>query len=30
MDATINVESNGNGASFVINFPLSEPVLMPT
>ncbi len=30
MDATINVESNGNGASFIINFPLSEPVLMPT
>ena len=30
MDATIHVESSGNGASFIINFPLSEPVLMPT
>jgi len=30
MDAAIHVESNGNGASFVINFPLNEPVVMPT
>ncbi|HHT9123304.1 MAG TPA: hypothetical protein ACFYEF_10595, partial [Candidatus Wunengus sp. YC63] len=30
MDATIRVESSGNGASFIINFPLNEPVLMPT
>jgi len=30
MDATIHVESNGNGASFIINFPLNESVLMPT
>lgn len=28
MDATIRVESNGNGASFIINFPLNEPVLI--
>lgn len=27
MDATIHVESNGNGASFVIHFPVNEPVL---
>jgi signal transduction histidine kinase len=30
MDATISVESNGSGASFVINFPLNEPVLLQT
>lgn len=30
MDATIHVESNGNGASFVIHFPLNEPVFMQT
>jgi signal transduction histidine kinase len=31
MDATIHVENNGEkGVSFIINFPLSEPVLMPT
>lgn len=30
MEATIHVESNGNGASFVINFPLHEPVYMQT
>jgi len=28
MEATIRVESNGNGASFIINFPLNEPILM--
>jgi len=30
MDATIHVESSGNGASFIINFPLNEPALTPT
>ncbi len=31
MDATIHVESNGNGARFIVNLPLSEePILMPT
>ena len=30
MEATIRVESNGNGASFIINFPLNEPLLMQT
>ncbi len=30
MDAAIRVESNGAGASFILNFPLSEPVLTPT
>ncbi len=30
MEATIHVESNGSGASFVINFPLNEPVLLST
>src|SRR3989337_66626 len=30
MDATIHVENSGNGASFIINFPLNEPALMPT
>ncbi|KXK25217.1 MAG: two-component sensor kinase [Candidatus Brocadia sinica] len=30
MEATIHAESNGNGASFVINFPLNEPIFMQT
>ncbi len=30
MDATIHVESSGSGASFIINFPLNESVLIPT
>lgn len=30
MEATIHAESNGNGASFVINFPLNEPLFMQT
>ena len=31
MDAAIHVENNGEkGVSFIINFPLIEPVLMPT
>lgn len=30
MEATIHAESNGHGASFVINFPLPEPLLVQT
>lgn len=30
MEAAIHVESNGNGASFVINFPLHEPIFIQT
>ncbi len=30
IEATIHVESNGRGASFVMNFPLNEPVFVQT